>query len=225
MNGDLSVTKPSVSSAAPGTPARSHSVGGSLQRSTAEPLPPAEATVANTNPCNKKWSCTSWLVTAAGTPSCPHHSPQKPQQDLPKMDSKAASTCLMEEPGERRGRQPSAQPRLLLWECGRQAGCCWRSSHWKRQAGTGPPLQGQGSALPARIHPHSPAMSAASPLLGTSRHPAGSGTQPGLPCQHRNPRSAAASRPFTSWCTGSPASIGASRTFLWSTASLRDRGS
>lgn len=101
MNGDLTVTKPSVSSAAPGTPARSHSAGGSLQRSIPEPLPPAQATVANTNLCNKKWSCMSWLVTAAGTPSCPYHSPQKPQQDLPKMDPKGAPTCLMEEPGER----------------------------------------------------------------------------------------------------------------------------
>lgn len=169
-----------------------------------EPLPPARATVANTDPCNKQWSCMSWLVTAAGAPSPPCHSPQKPQQGIPKMDPKRAPTCLMKEPGERRGRQPSAQPQLLLWECGRRAGCCWRSSHWKRQAGTGPPLQGQGPALPARIHPHSPAMSAASPLLGTSRHPAGTGTQPGLPCQHRNPRSTAASRPFASWLTGSP---------------------
>lgn len=54
MNGVLSVTKPSVSSAAPGAPARSHSAGGSLERSIPEPLPPAQATVANTNPCNKK---------------------------------------------------------------------------------------------------------------------------------------------------------------------------
>lgn len=167
----------------------------------------------------------SWLVTTAqaGTPSHPHHSPQKPQQGLPKTDPKGAPTCLTEEPGERRGHQPSAQPRLLCGNAAARpgaAGAAPAGSGKQEQA----PAAGAGPGPPCPHTPTFPSHERSLPSPGNLRHPAGSGTQPGPPCQHRSPRSAAASRPLASRRTGNPASLGASRTFPWSTASPRDRG-
>lgn len=118
----------------------------------------------------------------------------------------------------------STQPQLLPWEWGRRgrlaAGAAPAGS--RQQAGTGPPLHGQGPALPAWIHPHSPVMSTASPRLGTSCHPAS--TQPRAPLPAAGPpgrstlqgSAAAVSHPFTPWHTKQlrplPGAFRASRT-------------
>lgn len=116
-------------------------------------------------------------------------------------------------------RGKSAQPGLLLWEC-----CCWRGSHWKRQAGTGPPLQGQGPALPEHTptfpsHEHSLPSPGNLPPPSRQQHTA----LPALPAPEP-PEHSSIIPAFASWCTGSPASIRASRTFSCSTASLRTEG-
>lgn len=80
------------------------------------------------------------------------------------------------------------QPQLHPWERGSQAGGCGRSSCRESPASSNRSLL----HLPARVHPHSAAMSAASARLGTSCHGGslrlGAPTQGAQPCHPAAPR-------------------------------------
>lgn len=68
---------------------QSHSAHGSLERSVPEPLPPARAMVANTNPCKKQWSCMSWSLLQG--PQAAHTAPHRTSAGCPKDGSKGSS--------------------------------------------------------------------------------------------------------------------------------------
>lgn len=150
--------------------------------------------VANVSRPDKQGSRVSWPATA-----------REGSQPLPALPSKAAEGSPADGPkwspylsqgSSQVGVRTPTQALHLSCSPGNAAaglaaaGAAPDGSH--RQAATGPPPHGQGPALPARIHPHSPAMSAATPRLGTSRHPAG--TRPGHPCQRHSPPGGAHSR-------------------------------
>lgn len=127
----------------------------------------------------------SRLVPAAGIPSCPHHR---------RVSQSWIQRELLPVPWRSQVRGKDAKPALSP---GCLSGNAAPTGSGKQQQA---PLQGQGPALPARIHPHSPAMSAASPLLGTARA--------ALPAPNPGASSVPASRH-----TGSPR---AARTLPWS---------
>lgn len=164
--------------------------------------------MANTSHPGKQWSRLSWLATATEGSKPPPAPPSKASEGSP-ADEPKKSPYLSQQSSQVRGEgtNTNAQPQLLRWECGHRAACCWRRSCWKPPASRNrPPAARAGPGPPAWIHPHSPAMSAASPRLGTSCHPASTRhPAPGTPASSTAPQgstpqgnAAAIPRPFAS---------------------------